>query len=161
MLDLKKCNFTIFCLFIFLYSFCCLVVFSTFCEHPQQCFSFLRTQHDNPHHTRDKQLRRRSSWSDLPSFFKFNKESNITTTQSGKDPIHKDVPTKTVSQSIKAFMSNTHREMSRFFEIEAKVGEFSKFLKVENFLFKFSHRKSGNFHFSHRKVMEIKIGRSL
>ncbi|XP_057290676.1 voltage-dependent calcium channel type A subunit alpha-1-like isoform X2 [Hydractinia symbiolongicarpus] len=60
------------------------------------------TQHDNPHHTRDKQLRRRSSWSDLPSFFKFNKESNIATTQSGKDPIHKDVPTKTVVSASNA-----------------------------------------------------------
>ncbi|XP_066923067.1 muscle calcium channel subunit alpha-1-like isoform X2 [Clytia hemisphaerica] len=51
-----------------------------------------RTKSQNEHHTRDGQLRRRSSWSDLPSFFKFNSKENSASTSelntSNKDDTH-------------------------------------------------------------------------
>ena len=60
-------------------------------------FSF-RAQHGDPN-TRDAQLRRRSSWSDLSSFFKFNRGGarNVDETQSeaGASPVD-GCSTKTV-----------------------------------------------------------------
>lgn len=48
-----------------------------------------RIRSQNEHHSRDGQLRRRSSWSDLPSFFKFNSKENSASTSNinttGKD----------------------------------------------------------------------------
>ena len=39
-------------------------------------YLFFSSRHHNDNHTRDgQQMRRRSSWSDLPSFFRFNRDN--------------------------------------------------------------------------------------